>query len=465
MKENPPAGIYVVMGLARSGLAAARLLLRHGCRVRITDLKPADAFPREIDTLNGDARENDSPVEFHLGGHPPAILDGAAAVVLSPGIPLTAPLLHQATQAGIPVWSEVELAFRFIRGTVWGITGSNGKSTTTALTAHILAQSGRKAFAVGNIGQALADFLDQDGPETIFVTELSSFQLETIDRFHPRLATILNITQNHLDRYVSMEEYATAKWNLFRNMGPADAAILNARDTRLVQGAAALRCPVHYFDSRPADDPARVRGAGVAGGSLWLAAGGAAFPFMPQAEIPLPGRHNLENVLAAALFTHLGGISPEAIRAGVRTFQALPHRLEPVAEIQGRFFYNDSKATTVESTLYALHAFEQKILLILGGKDKGSDFAPLVEPVRQRVKHCLLIGKATGKISRALGADIPQTMCSDLNHAIRLGFELSAPGDVILLSPACASFDMFDNFEHRGEVFRHEVLKLKSELT
>ncbi|HOB53979.1 MAG TPA: UDP-N-acetylmuramoyl-L-alanine--D-glutamate ligase [Acidobacteriota bacterium] len=455
---------YVVMGLARSGLAAARQLLQRGHRVLVTDTKSAGELGEALTVLEDTARIAPGELELHLGGHPEGLLAGARAVVLSPGIPLTVPFLVRAGEQGVPIWSEVELASRWIRGTMVGITGSNGKSTTTALTAHILALSGRPAYAVGNIGQALSDFVGVDRPGACFVTELSSFQLETIVTLRPRVAAILNITPDHMDRYASLDAYAEAKWNLFKNMEAGDAAVLNAGDARLTAGAARLRCPVYTFDARPVGDPAALNGAGLADGTIWVRTGGEPVAVMPRSDIPLPGRHNLENVLAAVLMGRLLGLEPEQLAAGVRTFEPLPHRLQPVASIRGRTFYNDSKATNVDSTLLAIESFDRKILLILGGKDKGSDYAPLVRPIRERVRHVLLIGQAADKIERALPTDVPRSRCRDLADAIRTGFALSAEGDVILLSPACASFDMFDNFEHRGEVFRRDVLALKREL-
>lgn len=463
MMECPkPDELYVVMGLARSGLAAARLLLARGCRIRVTDLQGEEAFSREIGLIGQAAEACPGRVEFSLGGHPENLLDDVRAVILSPGIPLTVPFLQAARRRGIPVWSEVELASRCLRGVMVGITGSNGKSTTTALTAHLLCTSGMKALAVGNIGQPISAFAAGDGPPAIFVTELSSFQLECIETLRPKVGMLLNITQNHLDRYPSMDEYAAAKWNMFRNMGEGDYAILNAEDPRVCRGSDSLRCPVWYFSAQPAEHPDRIRGAGICRDQLWLNTGHGAFLVMEGREVPLPGRHNLENALAAALAASLLGASPVEIRNGIMTFSPLPHRLELVGELEGRRFYNDSKATTVESVLVALAAFGRGTVLILGGKDKGSDFRPLAPVLAEKGTQVLLLGQAADKIAHALGSAIPSQHVKDLAEAVRRGFELAPPGGVVLLSPACASFDMFNNFEHRGDVFREEVGKFCS---
>jgi len=454
----------VVMGLARSGLAAARFLLNLGYTVRVTDIKTGTDLVEPVTMLQEKARKSTGRLELFLGGHPEFILENTTAVILSPGIPISAPFILNAAARGIPVWSEVELAYRHMKGRVIGITGSNGKSTTTALMAHILKQAGRRAFAAGNIGQPLTDFLEEDGPDTIYVTELSSFQLETIDTFCPHISLILNITPDHLDRYPSMDEYAAAKWTLFKNVSSQNFAVLNARDAWLTEKSVGLPCPVYFFDSKPVDVPDHLRGAGIVNGELCIKTGEQSITVMDCLEVSLPGRHNLENTLAAALAAFLQGLSPKEIRAGITSFKGLPHRLEPVAEIRGRRFFNDSKATNVDSTVLALESFDEPVVLILGGKDKGSDFIPLAGAVKKRVRHCILIGAASEIIGNALHGAAPLTRCRDMAEAVRKGFDLSHPGDVVLLSPACASFDMFDDFEHRGEVFRQEVIEVKREM-
>jgi UDP-N-acetylmuramoylalanine--D-glutamate ligase len=459
-----PRDTYVVVGLARSGQAAASRLLAHRCVVRVTDIKPEGDLAEPIRALQNQTIPEGGRLEFFLGGHPDSILDGARALILSPGVPVASPFIQKALARDIPVWSEVEFAFRLLRGVLVGITGSNGKSTTTALTAHILRQAGRDAYAVGNIGAPLSDYLVYDSPATIYVTELSSFQLETIDTFRPRIAAILNLTPDHLDRYESFEEYAAAKWNIFRNMGPGDRAILNGQDPMLTRDRGRITCPILEFRSAPQASPESIRGAGVVGDTVYVNSGGESLAILGVPEIPLPGRHNLENALVAALAAHLLGLAPAEIRSGILGFRALAHRLQPVAEVKGRRYYNDSKATNVDSTLLAIESFPHPIVLILGGKDKGSDYAPLVEPIRRRVRQVLLIGAASDKIDQALPADIPRRRVRDMADAVRTGLEVSEPGDAVVLSPACASFDMFDNFEHRGEVFCELVRQLKRDV-
>jgi UDP-N-acetylmuramoylalanine--D-glutamate ligase len=463
MNRETGTQTYVVLGLARSGLAVARFLLNAGHRVRVTDSRPESDFAPVLTELRRAADAAGGILDATFGGHPEGLLDGVAAVILSPGVPQRIPFVQSARRGNIPVWSEVEIASRHLDGTIIGITGSNGKSTTTALLAHLLRTAGREAHAAGNIGRALSEFVAGDTPQTYYATELSSFQLETIDTFRPHIGLILNITPDHLDRYDSLEDYARSKWSLFRNSTLADYAVLNARDPWLARQAADLTCQVLWFDSGQRNSPAGIRGAGVVGDRLWLRTTGEPFPLLDRAELPLPGRHNLENCLAAALAAHLCGLSATDIRAGIATFRGLPHRLEVVADIEGRLFVNDSKATNVDSTRLALESYGQPVILIMGGKDKGSDFSSLRDAVRERARHLLLVGEAAPVIEQSLSGAAPVTRCRDFDEIVRRGLELSSAGHVILLSPACASFDMFDNFEHRGEVFRRAVLDLKKE--
>jgi len=454
---------FVVLGLARSGQAAAQALLGEGHIVRVTDTRPADAFETALASLGRAAGQSGGSLETAFGRHPESLLEGAAAVILSPGIPERIPFVQAARRRGIPVWSEVELAARHLAGTLIGITGSNGKSTTTALLAHILQAAGRRAHAAGNIGRALCEFIAGDTPDTVYVTELSSFQLETIETFRPHIGLILNITPDHLDRYDSVDHYARAKWALFKNSAAADYAVLNAGDPWLVSQAPTLTCRVLWFDSAPRPSPADISGAGLADDRLWLRLDGELLPLMERAALPLPGRHNLENCLAAALAARLCGLDAAHIRHGIASFRGLAHRLETVAEIEGRLFVNDSKATNIDSTRLALESYRQPVVLVLGGKDKGSDFGTLREVVREHVRHLLLVGEAAPLIEQALAGAAPLSRCRDFEEVVRRGLALSATGDVVLLSPACASFDMFDNFEHRGEVFRQTVLALQKE--
>ena len=454
---------WVVAGLAKSGLAAALRLLAEGHAVRVTDIRPRGELVEELATLEA-AAGGRGLLLVAVGEHPLSLLDGACAVVLSPGIPKTIPFIQEALRRGVPVWSEIEFAFRRLKGIVIGITGSNGKSTTTALTAHILCAAGVKAFATGNIGTPLSGLLHEDSEQTVYVTELSSFQLESMDTFRPRIGTILNVTPDHLDRYASMEEYETAKWNIFKNMSGRDNAVLNARDDRLARGCLRLNCACHFFDAQPVASPEFIKGAGVFGEDVWLNIGGEPQQVMKKDDIPLPGPHNLENVLAASLLCGLAGLTAGQIAAGVKSFRALAHRLEPVGEIDGRLFVNDSKATNVDSTCLALRSFDRPVVVILGGKDKGSPYTPIQELAKDRVRHAILIGKAAPLIAECLGGTVPLTSCPTLEEAVKRGYELSQPGDVVLLSPACASYDMFDNFEHRGEVFRNAVEALKASI-
>lgn len=437
-----------VVGLARSGLAAARLLAGAGARVVATDLRPLDALGPEARALG------EAGVRLLVGGTFPEAVADVDLVVVSPGVPLDSPQLGPARARGTPLIGELELGWRAMQADTVAITGTNGKTTTTALTGALLAEQVRPVRVAGNIGTPLAAHALTVSADALVVCEVSSFQLETVDAFHPRVAAVLNVTPDHLDRHGSFEAYVAAKARIFANQTPADCAVLNADDPATVGLAARTRASVVWF-SRRRELP---RGVFVREGWIVARLDGGLEPVCPVAEIPLRGAHNVENVLAATACALWAGLAPEAIRRAVGRFRGVPHRIEFVREVDGVQYYNDSKGTNVASTIRALEAFDERLVLIAGGLGKGQDFAPLAEAARGRVAHAVVIGRDGPAIAAALErVGIPVSAAPSLEAALERARAVARPGDVVLLSPACASFDMFRDFEHRGDVFKQLV--------
>jgi len=424
----------LVVGLKKSGVAAAQLLRREGALVRATDLNPLERLP--------EARGLDIPFALQSD----AVFENCDLIVLSPDVPADLPAIQAARGRGVTVIGDVELAAPFLRGRIIGITGSNGKTTTTSLTGHILREAGVPVQVGGNIGVAVASMIDSSRDEGWNVLELSSFQLETIREFRAHVAAALNVTQNHLDRHHTFENYTAAKGRIFENQRAEDLAILNAGDPVTAAFARQTAARVEWFSSRCAAEP----GAALCGdrlvvnGKLLMMAG----------EVPIRGTHNIENVLAAALAASRAGVALEAIAAAVRTFKAVEHRLEFVRTLDGIDFYNDSKATSVDATLKALDAFDGGVWVILGGKDKGLDYRALRAPLAAKARAALLIGVAAGKIGAALEGAVPLVESGTIEAAVAHAFAHGSAGDTVLLAPACASFDQFKSYEHRGEVFK-----------
>jgi UDP-N-acetylmuramoylalanine--D-glutamate ligase len=443
----------LVVGLARTGIATALFCAARGARVtaseELDEARVADAA----------AKLRAAGVALELGAHRHETFLAQDLIIPSPGVPYGMEHLAAARTERIPVWSEIELAWRFLRGRLIAVTGSNGKTTTTSLIGHILETAGLPTLVGGNIGTPLISRVETSSDATVTVAEVSSFQLETIVAFRPDIAALLNLTPDHLDRHASLEEYAQAKARVFENQAERDAAIVNADDP----GAAALapsRPGVWWFSrTRRVAEGAYVRGEDVV-----FRREGAETILLRRNDIGLRGEHNLENVLAAAAATFLAGVNPSAIAAGVRSFAGVEHRLEFVAEINGVSFFNDSKATNVDATLKALDAFAGGLLVILGGKDKGSDYTLLREPLRRGARGVLLIGAAAEKIGTQLDNVVPAEQSVTLDRAVRRAFAQAQPGDTILLAPACASFDQFDNYEHRGRVFKQVVREIEREV-
>ncbi|MCX6562264.1 MAG: UDP-N-acetylmuramoyl-L-alanine--D-glutamate ligase [Candidatus Aminicenantes bacterium] len=438
----------LVVGLGRTGEAVADFLLRRGARVTISEKKTAAelGLPLAAWTERGAAVET--------GGHRPASFLEADLIIPSPGVP-PLPEFVAATDKGIPVLSEIELAFRFLKGSIIGITGTNGKSTTATLLHRILKEAGRKAYLAGNIGTPLLSFVDKSRADHIYVTEISSFQLEYIDAFRADLAVFLNISQNHLDWHETFESYFGSKKKLLTAQRKEDRAVLNRDDALVWRLRDEARSGVFGFSRKR---PLR-RGCFVREG--WVVVRDwDERKILPIKDIRLPGLHNQENVMAAVLAARLTGVAAARIRASVKAFDGLEHRLERVLSVRGVRFVNDSKATTVDATLKALQSFDAPIVLILGGKDKGSDFTKLRRLVRARAKKVVLVGAAKDKIRKALEGVVPMEEAQSFPEVVPRAFAAASPGDVVLLAPACTSWNMFKNFEERGRTFKRDVRAL-----
>jgi UDP-N-acetylmuramoylalanine--D-glutamate ligase len=439
----------LVVGLGKSGLAAALFLRRRGAQVTVSDVRSAEALALDIPALLEEG------IMVETGGHGLLTFRRQDLIVVSPGVPLTTPEIAQVKSFGLPVIGELELAARFIKGKMLAVTGSNGKTTTTTLLGEILEASGQPTLVGGNIGVPVVSLVEESADETWSVLEVSSFQLESTVEFHPRIAVILNITPDHLDRHGSFENYALAKERIFAAQDEQDSVVLNADNNRAAQAAARSHAQVYWFSVEHAVE----RGAWLEDGYVVYRHGADAAEerVMPLKEIPLKGAHNVENVLAAVCAARLAGADAETIRGAVRDFHAVEHRLEYVATINGVEYYNDSKATNVDATEKAVAAFASGIHLILGGKDKGSDYTTLTPLLRERVSAVYTIGSAAAKIESQLRGVISLHSCETLHNAVNAAAAAARPGDVVLLAPACSSFDQFDNYEHRGRIFKELV--------
>ena len=445
----------LVVGTKRSGLGSIALLKEEGARVRAMDAQALSAEEQaSFDKIN-------VPVVAQLEENIASGGDDPKLIVLSPAVPFDLPMFVAARERGIRVIGEVELASYFLQGPVIGITGSNGKTTTTALVGHLFQACGVASQVGGNIGTAVTSLVDSSGPGQWNVLELSSFQLESIDHFRARIGVCLNVTPDHLDRHHTFEEYARAKARLFETQREEDFAILNFDDSTCRIYAQRTKAPVFWFSLRQ-----RVpRG-------LWLQHDDEIWfddqPFLLRSLIKLRGTHNVENVMAASLVAHLAGAKADRIAAAIHTFPGVEHRIEFVRELDGVEYFNDSKATNVDATLKAIEAFPGRLWIILGGKDKGSDYHPLRTPLHEKGKGALLIGAeppypyaAAPLIQKALEGAVPIANCGNLEIAVKHARANAEPGDVVLLAPACASFDQFRSFEHRGQRFKQLVQELQ----
>jgi UDP-N-acetylmuramoylalanine--D-glutamate ligase len=436
----------LVVGLGKSGIASALFLADRGARVAVSDTKSEEELHHEIPQLL------DRGVVVEAGYHNERTFKEQELIVISPGVPSDVPQLEQARRAGIPVIGEVELAARYLKGQIVAITGSNGKTTTTTLAGEIIAASGKPTLVGGNIGTPAISFVATATDDTWVVLEVSSFQLETIETLDPKIAVVLNVTPDHLDRHHTFENYAAAKARIFENQTAADFAVLNADDSTCAAMAGKTKAPVYWFSRQHVVE----HGAYVRGGEIVWRDGDREQAIMPAAEIGLKGAHNVENVLAGVCAGVLAGVDSADIRRAVAAFKAVEHRLEYVATIRGVDYYNDSKATNVDATIKALESFTGGIHLILGGKDKGSDYRVLNPLLQERVKRVYTIGAAASKIESQIKG-VAVVGAGTIDTAVRLAGESAAAGDIVLLAPACASFDQFVSYEHRGRVFKDLV--------
>lgn len=431
-----------VVGLGKSGLAALQLLKQQGAKARATEVSAKDSVACLAEKLRSKG------IEVQTGGHTEGFLEGAELIVTSPGVPDTSLPLEWARRKKIKVIDEIELAYRFCKAPVIAVTGTNGKSTTVSLIGHIFKNSARKALVCGNIGEPFSGHVKNLCPGSVVVLEVSSFQLSRIEGFRPHVAVFLNATDNHLDRHSDFAEYFNAKMRIFENQKTSDWAVLNYEDKNIVKAARKIKAKKIFFS--PSES-----------GALFVEIGRKRFDICSSDELKIKGRHNIENALAASAAACAFGVPPKTIAAALATFAGLEHRCEYVTTINGINFINDSKSTTVDAAIKALNSCDGKIILIAGGRDKNSDFTLINKYVREKVKTLILIGEAKDKIKNALAGSTDIKEAPSLEAATESAFNIAAKGESVLLSPMCASFDSFKDFEHRGRVFKDAVMRLK----
>ena len=438
----------LVIGAARSGLAGAEFLAKQGNEVVLTDMKQAV----QVDNLA------ELGVSFVWGEQPDVEAIKPDYIVMSPGVPLTIPPVKYAKEHGIPVIGELELAYRNCKAPFAAITGTNGKTTTTTLIGELMKKTGRQVFVGGNIGVPIITYADKLQEEDIVVAEVSSFQLETVESFCPHLALMINLTPDHLDRHGDMAGYLAAKARIFENQKESDYLVLNYDDEALRELAPQSRGKVIFFSQKHKLE----EGVYLDGSHVMLALNGESLFICNADEIAIKGKHNLENAMGAIVFAYLSGVRAEDIRDVLMTFQGVEHRLEPVRTLNEVLYINDSKGTNPDSTIKAIEAYDRPIVIILGGKNKGVPFTELAGLVKQRVKKAVLVGQAKEELAEALGAadfnDYVRT--ESFEEAVTKAAELAEPGDIVLLSPACTSWDMFSSFEERGRLFKKLVMEL-----
>jgi UDP-N-acetylmuramoylalanine--D-glutamate ligase len=438
----------VVVGAARSGVAAAALAARKGARVMLTETR---------ETFDAAERLRAEGVELELGGHRPETLASADVIVTSPGVPTEQPVFDAARAGGVETIGELEFAWRWVTGRVIAITGTKGKSTTTTLIGRMLEAAGRRVMVGGNIGTPLSAQVEAATADTVHVVETSSFQLETTTTFHPWIAVWLNFADDHLDRHPTVASYAAAKARIFANQDAGDWAVLNADDAAVLEharGAAASRV-LFSLEGRAGD------GFVVDGGWIVRRTGTSVQRLIPLGAVELTGRHMLNNVLAAAAATHIAAVQPEAMVKALRGFRGLPHVMEPVAEVGGVRFVNDSKATNVEAARRSIESFERGVVAIVGGRYKGGDFGELGEPMATRGRAVIAIGEAAPRVRKALAEVVRVIDAPSMRDAVERGYEAARPDGVVLLAPACSSFDWFRDYAERGDVFKEEVERLR----
>jgi UDP-N-acetylmuramoylalanine--D-glutamate ligase len=452
MRDFRVAGArVVVVGGGRSGVAAAMLLASRGARVALTDTRA---------TLPDEARLRTAGLDLALGGHPAELFTSADLIVVSPGVPWNLPILERARRSGIKAIGEIELAWRFLKGRVIAVTGTKGKSTTTTLIGRMLAEEGRKAVAGGNLGVPLSAQVAESTADAIHVVEVSSFQLEATDTFRPWIAVLLNVSTDHLDRHATLDEYVSAKGRVFTNQEETDWVVVNADDPPALALARASRARQRRFAlDAPLDD-----GVVVSSGCITDRSPAGEVPLVPLGSIRLLGRHLVSDVLAATTAARLAAVSPEAMTRAVSSFTGLEHTLEPVAEIDGVRFVNDTKATNVEAARRSIESFARGVVPIIGGRYKGGDFRDLRGPVADRVTAIIAIGESRALVKEALGDLVPVHEALSMHDAVLAARAAAPPGGTVVLAPACSSFDMFTDYAERGRVFKEEVARLAADV-
>jgi UDP-N-acetylmuramoylalanine--D-glutamate ligase len=439
-----------VLGAARSGVAVARLLQNAGAHVLVSDQRPADQLGEAAAQLSG------LGIALESGGHTDRVFD-ARLLVISPGVPTEAPAVQEALRRGLRVVSELETASWFCRSPIVAVTGSNGKTTTTTLVGRVLGDARRKHVVAGNIGTAFSSVVRDMDEQQVAVLEVSSFQLDHSETFHPAISVILNITEDHMDRYQhSMERYAASKAKIFMNQTDNDTLVYCVDDPWTVKVAAQARCTTVPFSAHHRQE----QGVWIENGMITARFRGHRTEVLRTGDLSLPGLHNAYNAMAATAVGMLLGVGTATLRATLRNFKGVEHRLELVKEVNGVQYYNDSKATNVDSVRYALQAFTAPIVLLLGGRDKGNDYSVLRELVQKRVKAIVAIGESAHKVEESFRTVVPVSRATSMDEAVTMAFRLASRGEIVLLSPACASFDWFTNYEHRGRVFKELVRNL-----
>jgi len=441
----------VVVGLGKSGLSVAKFLKNRGADPVITDLAPAEKLPDMV----YDAYQAGIPTE--LGGHKQETFTSSDLIILSPGVPHTIGPVIAAREKGIPVWGEIELASRFIAQPVIAVTGTNGKTTTTTLIGDMLTQSGHRVFVGGNIGNPLIDYADSDEKADIVVAEISSFQLDTTDTFKPAVGVLLNIAEDHLDRYDDFHAYALSKAKLFQNQTESDVAVLNYNDPMVRSVTEHVKAAKLFFNVEKTAE----KGAAINCDTVYLNVAGDRKGEIDIRTISLRGRHNHENIAAASLAALAAGGHVDGILNAVNRFTGLPHRIEHVATVNGVEYYDDSKATNIGAVIRALETFTVPLVLIMGGRDKGGDYNRLNDLIKNHARLVVLIGEAADKIEQSIGGRVQTVKINSMDEAVYTASRNAKPGDAVLLSPACSSFDMFENYQKRGDAFCRAVKTLR----
>jgi UDP-N-acetylmuramoylalanine--D-glutamate ligase len=441
----------LVVGLARTGIATAKFLKTKGSLVTTSEVQPEEEMKGAAQELKG------MGISMEWGGHQIETFLNQDIIVVSPGVDLSIEPIQKARGQGVRVVSEIELAYPFIHAPIIAVTGTNGKTTTTLLLGEMLKEDGKKVGVGGNVGEPLILFTNGKDRWDVLVAEISSFQLEAIEDFRPRISVLLNITEDHLDRYARYEDYIEAKVRIFANQNSGDLAILNRDDPIVMQYREKVKAKKVLFSLREKLD----EGAFSNGQSISLRLGREVEEYSIT-KTPLKGIHNVENMMAALTAARIFGCSKKAIQDVLNRFEGLEHRLEFVREIEGVRFYNDSKGTNVGSVVKSLQSFSEPVILIAGGKDKNGDLSPLKKLVRERVKHLILMGEAKERMARELGGQADTVVAKTMEEAVSLAHQKAKGGEVVLLSPACSSFDMFKDYKERGRVFKEVVLRLST---